>query len=158
MEEVISQMSGHLSAKVLVGAQMILVSTKPESHEYARGCLVETYPADTKVHIASNLEEVADKIAELDSIPLGYEEDGYDHMILGPDGALKIVDGLILAANTKWAGIRRQETQEAERVARAEEVEKYEAAVTLLNLHRHLYSNEGYALEILKLKAQYKIV
>ncbi|MBK3779829.1 hypothetical protein G3A43_06150 [Paraburkholderia aspalathi] len=64
--------------------QYTLIAHKPESQDYCRGCLMESYSGDFEMHHARSLDEFADSYKRYGHAngKLGHGECGYDITLL----------------------------------------------------------------------------
>lgn len=85
-----------------------LIANKPDSADYCMGCLMESYPSDYIEEHNLTEEALIERIAELDSKPLGYGEDGYsftymEEPVMDPEVEDRIRSGIFLRTEQRVA-------------------------------------------------------
>lgn len=73
-------------------SRFLLVSYKPNSDDYCRGCHMASYSSDLVLKEIDDIDELIDEIAILDSTQLDTGEEGYDHDVytVGQDGITQV--------------------------------------------------------------------
>jgi hypothetical protein len=62
-------------------SKFLLISYKPSSDDYCRGCHMAAYSSECVMWQFNTIDQVMDAMANFDALPLGPNEDGYDHMV-----------------------------------------------------------------------------
>ena len=62
--------------------KITIVSYKPESADYCRGCLMEQYSADLSITTHETVMSASEQMGKLQAIERGFGEIGYEHTII----------------------------------------------------------------------------
>jgi|SaaInlStandDraft_4_1057021.scaffolds.fasta_scaffold49648_2 hypothetical protein len=101
-----------------------LIAYKPNSTDHCKGCLMESYDSDFEIHHPETLEEAADIQARLETMELGYNEEGYEITLLFHDEGLENSDKYDLHEDLRGLTESRVKKIETERVEAAKKAQK----------------------------------
>jgi hypothetical protein len=63
-------------------SKYIVVSYKPNSDDYCRGCHMVSYESDFQIEYLDDALDIVEHISRLDSTALGVNEKGYEHEVI----------------------------------------------------------------------------
>ena len=135
-------------------SRFLLVSYKPDSHDYCMGCHMASYSSDQQIKMFDDVDELVDAIAILDSLSLDSGEEGYEHQFytVGETGIEELyfsqeqIDKLHEEKEQMIALVKEQEkaAEKARQELAAKQVEERDKSLLLKLIERYGVPNENH--------------